>query len=380
MPNASIYKLKPGIGQALPFWISLSLVPLVWLACVNGGWFLLLVPMVAYPLITLMDTFIPHEEEGMDPDTDVDQLVWYRLITLIWPPIQIGLIALAVWSAGRGGHLAGWEIAGLAVVMGMVSGPVGINYAHELVHQRGRVERFLGELLLISVAYGHFRSEHVFVHHRYVGTPKDAVTARYGEGFYKFLTRCIPGQVSSAYAVEKEMLAKRGRPVWHISNPFWRYILGALGFVAATLLLGGLPGLLLWLGQSAVAVIYLELTNYVEHYGLTRKHLGDGKYELVKPHHSWNADHKITNFLLINLQRHSDHHYRPHRRFPVLQTYHKNDAPQLPHGYPLMTIWAMMPPYWRKRMNPRVDRWRARHYPGIEDWTPYNEGSTPLPR
>ncbi|MHA3913912.1 alkane 1-monooxygenase [Halovulum sp. GXIMD14793] len=379
MPENTLYKLTPSISRALPFWISLLLVPLVALAAAYGGWYLLLVPIVAYPLITLIDTVVPHEEDGMDPATEDDQLFWYRLITLIWAPIQVGVLIGAIWAAGHG-HLAGWEIAALAVVVGMITGPIGINYAHELVHQRGRLERFLGEVLLISTAYGHFRSEHVYIHHRYVGTPKDAVTARYNEGFYRFLARCVPGQLTSAFRVERERLAARGRPIWHSANPFWRYGFGALGFVTAALLFGGWPGLMLWIGQAAVAIVYLELVNYVEHYGLTRKHLGDGKYELVKPHHSWNADHKITNFLLINLQRHSDHHYRPSRRFPVLQTYHKNDAPQLPHGYPLMSLWALMPPYWRKRMNPRVDRWRARHYPGIDDWGPYNKGTTPMPR
>jgi alkane 1-monooxygenase len=132
--------------------------------------------------------------------------------------------------------------------------------------------------------------------------------------------------------------------------------------------------------QAFTAMWQLELVNYVEHYGLTRKHLGDGKYEHVLPRHSWNASQLASNWLLINLQRHSDHHYKPDRRFPLLQTYDEDDAPQLPYGYPVMTAVAMIPPVWRRVMNPRVRAWRKKHYPEIKDWTPYKNATNPMPR
>ena len=145
-------------------------------------------------------------------------------------------------------------------------------------------------------------------------------------------------------------------------------------------LVGGWIGLLLFLWQAFVAVWQLELVNYVEHYALTRQHLGGGKYEHVKPHHSWNAAHKASNWLLINLQRHSDHHYKPDRRFPLLQNFTEDEAPQLPYGYPVMTMAAMIPPVWRRVMNPRVRRWRDMYYPEITDWKPYNKALNPPPR
>jgi alkane 1-monooxygenase len=176
------------------------------------------------------------------------------------------------------------------------------------------------------------------------------------------------------------MLARRGLPVWHRSNPFWRYATLQGAFLAAALAVGGWWGLVLFLVQAFTAIWQLELTNYIEHYGLTRRHLGDGRYEPVRPHHSWNADHRVSNWLLINLQRHSDHHYKPDRRFPLLQTYTAAEAPQLPFGYPAMTALAMIPPLWRRVMNPKVRAWRRQHYPDIADWGPYNRGETPLPR
>ena len=184
----------------------------------------------------------------------------------------------------------------------------------------------------------------------------------------------------SAFKAERDMLARKGKP-WHDrANPFWRYwalqgLANGLAFAV-----GGWAGLGLFLVQASTAVWALELTNYVEHYGLTRKHLGGGKYEHVQPRHSWNSSHRVSNWLLINLQRHSDHHYKPDRRFPLLQTYTEADAPQLPFGYPLMAAIALVPPVWRRIMNPKVRRWRAMYYPEITDWQPYKDGATPLPR
>jgi alkane 1-monooxygenase len=143
---------------------------------------------------------------------------------------------------------------------------------------------------------------------------------------------------------------------------------------------GGWAGLGLFVFQALVAVWQLELTNYIEHYGLTRRYLGEGRYEHVLPQHSWNANHRASNWLLINLQRHSDHHYKPDRRFPLLQTYGAEAAPQLPYGYPVMGVMALFPRKWRSVMNGRVRGWRKQFYPDVTDWTEYNAGTTPMPK
>jgi alkane 1-monooxygenase len=219
------------------------------------------------------------------------------------------------------------------------------------------------------VLYSHFRSEHLRVHHPHVGTPRDPVTARYNEGFHRFFPRVLVHGVRSAWAAEAAWQARKGRPARTRLNPFWLYAALQSAMVALALALGGWQGLALFAGQALVAIWQLELVNYVEHYGLTRRHLGGGRYEPVKPHHSWNASHRASNWLLINLQRHSDHHARPDRRFPLLQTYAEDQAPQLPFGYPVMTVAAMVPPLWRRLMNPR-----------IRDWAPYNTALNPMPR
>lgn len=376
VPATSVAKLS----HALPFWLSLALIPLLYFAAINGGWALLLPPAGAWWLYSGLDAILGRNTRNADLETTEDQLFWYRLITMIWAPIQVVLIFGTIAYAAHASHLNMWEKIGLFFGVGVVSGSVGIVYSHELMHQSNKLERWLADILLATVLYSHFRTEHLLIHHPFVGTSRDAVTARYNEGFHRFFARVIFQVPISAWRAEKKMLARRDLSVWDAANPFWRY--GALKTTALLLAVffGGWVGLGLFVLQAFVAIWQVELTNYVEHYGLTRKHLGDGKYEHVKPHHSWNSDHMATNWQFINLQRHSDHHYKPARRFPLLQTYDENQAPLLPYGYPLMTMAAMVPPLWRRVMNRRVRKWRGMYYPEITDWAPYNTASLPPPK
>ncbi len=367
-------------GHALPFWLSLGTLPLVVIEARFGGWTLILLPTYAWWLVTMLDQILGRNADQPDTETPEAELFWYRLITLIWFPMQaLAIFGTIAWVTHTD-HLNGLEVIALMFGLGVISGTIGIVYAHELLHQKTKLERWLGDLLLATVLYSHFRTEHLLVHHLWVGTPRDAVSARYNEGFHRFFWRVLLECPASAWQAEALMLKRAGRPLWHPGNPFWRY--GALQVLAliAAFAVGGWLGVCLFVLQAFFAVWQLELTNYVEHYGLTREYRGEGRYEHVLPRHSWNADQMASNWLLINLQRHSDHHYKPDRRFPLLQTYSDEEAPQLPFGYPAMTALAMVPPLWRRRMNPRVRAWRKRYYPHIEDWTPYTKGTTPMPR
>jgi len=375
LPNTNTSRLS----DALPFWLSLGTIPIAFLALGFGGWTILLLPLYAWALFTVLDALIGLDLENADPATPDDSLYWHRLITLVWFPIQFVLLFGMIWFATRANYLGPVEKIGLFFGMGVISGTIGINYSHELMHQKSKLERWLGDLLLASVLYSHFRSEHLRVHHLYVGTPRDPVTARYNEGFHRFFPRVLREVHQSAFAAEASMLASKNLPWRHRSNPYWRYAALQSGMLALALALGGWQGLALFLLQAFVAIWQLELVNYIEHYGLTRRHLGNGKYEHTLPRHSWNASQKASNWLLINLQRHSDHHYKPDRRFPLLQTYDADQAPQLPYGYSVMTMAAMVPPLWKRMMNPRVKAWRRQHYPDITDWHPYNKALNPIP-
>lgn len=366
--------------RALPFWLSLAVAPLAVIGALQGGWAVALLPLYSWGLFSLLDALTGVQSANADPETPERALRWYRAITLIWAPIQVVLLFGMIWYLPRANHLGPAEKVALCFGIGVITGTIGITYAHELMHRTTRTDRWLADVLLAMVLYSHFRSAHLRVHHPHVGTPHDSATARYNEGFHRFFPRVLMQSAVSSWAAEADWLGRKGRPVWHRLNPFWRYAGLQTAMVGLALALGGGQGLALFLGQAAVAIWQLELVNYVEHYGLTRRHLGAGRYESVQPRHSWNATHRATNWLLINLQRHSDHHARPDRAFPLLQDHPQDRAPHLPFGYPVMTFAAMVPPLWKHLMNPRVRDWRRRHYPDITEWKAYNKATIPLPR
>ena len=356
--------MKQTLSPALPFWMSLTVPALVWIGAVLGGLWVLLALVFTWYAFVFIDALIGTDHENADPETPEARLFWHKAITLIWAPVQAVTLFGVLAYATRAGHLGAWELIGLFAGVGIMAGAIGIVYGHELMHQGSRLERWLGDILMTMVLYGHFRSEHLLVHHIHVATPRDAVTARYGEGFHQFFWRVLPESFGSALRAEREKLARAGRGPWHRSNPFWRYgVLQAFWLLLAWLIAGWL-GVALFMFQALVAIFQLELINYIEHYGLTRQQLPNGKYEPVRPHHSWNVSPWASNRLLINLQRHADHHAKPSRRYPLLQDVTAEEGPQLPYGYQAMTLIALVPPLWRRVMHPRIKAWRAQFYPG----------------
>lgn len=366
--------------KAWPYWLTMTFVPLVALAIWQGGWTILLIPAYGWVLMPVLDTILGKNLTNPDPETPDAELFWFRLLTWVWFPIEACLVYGAIWALTHWDGYSGLEIFGIMFGIGVTTGTVGIVYAHELFHKASRSERALGDLLMAMVLYGHFRTEHLLVHHPHVGTPRDTVTARYNEGFLRFFPRVLWQGPGSAWRAERAMLARRGRGPWHPSNPIFKYLALQLLFLALAYAVGGWMGVGLFALQAFLAVWQLELTNYVEHYGLTRKYLGDNRYEPVRAHHSWDSAHRVSGLLLINLQRHADHHLHPMRRFPLLQIFDPSEAPQLSAGYPPMTALAMIPPLWRRRFNPRVRAWRRQFYPEIEDWGPYRAMSFPPPK
>ncbi len=235
--------------------------------------------------------------------------------------------------------------------MGIVSG-IAINTAHELGHKRAGLERWLSKVALAQSGYGHFFIEHNRGHHVRVATPEDPASARLGESFWAFLPRTVAGSLRSAWGLERARLARGGRSSWTLRND----ILNAWAMTA--LLFGGLTaafGLVVLpylLAQAVLGFCLLEVVNYLEHYGLLRQRREDGRYERCRPEHSWNSNNVASNVLLYHLQRHSDHHANPTRRYQALR--HVDEAPQLPTGYAGMILIALVPPLWRQVMDRRL--------------------------
>ncbi|SLN55704.1 alkane 1-monooxygenase [Oceanibacterium hippocampi] len=349
----------------LAFSVSYLTTAITVLVVQQGGWWMFFPVLQVFAIIPLIDEIVGPWQGNPDPATEarITRSRPYRLLVWAWVPVQT---ALLVWSLGlvASGALAPHEIIGLTLAIGISTGTVGITFAHELMHRPGRFDRMLAELLMGSVLYAHFCIEHVHGHHRNVATRDDPATARLGESFYRFLPRTIVRGAQSAWRLERERRRRRGIPFWSLRNRMLRYGLLQTTFLVVVLAVFGPAGLLFFVAQALVAVTELEIINYLEHYGLARRIGGDGRPERVRPWHSWNSSHLVSNLFLINLARHSDHHFAAGRPYQLLR--HWPDAPQLPGGYGAMFLAAMVPPLWFRIMNPRVAAWRARDLAGGE--------------
>jgi alkane 1-monooxygenase len=242
----------------------------------------------------------------------------------------------------------------LFMAAGLYLGQVSNSNAHELIHHRKRILFQLGKWVYISLLFGHHTTAHPAVHHRFVATKDDPNSAALDEGFYSFFARAWLGSFKAGYAVEKERLSLKNKAAWHLENPYWQYVGGGMVCIILAASFGART-LLWYLGLALYAQIQLMLSDYVQHYGLLRKTMPNGKYEPVGPQHSWNAPQWYSSFLMLNAPRHSDHHAHPTRRFPELRL--PPNAPTLPFSLPMMATLALIPHLWRRYMTPRVKIW-----------------------
>jgi alkane 1-monooxygenase len=325
----------------------------VWLTGVGVLWWA--VPILAFGVIPVLDHLV-----GPDSQNPADSvLAWlehdrfYRWATYLYLPGQYLSLVFSCWLWSGGGWLRMGLVdkVGLMTTVGLIGG-LAINAAHELGHTREQRERRLSKVALAQTCYGHFFVEHNRGHHVRVATPEDPASARFGESLYAFIPRSVIGSLRSAWSLEAARLAGLGKSRWtpgnHVLNA---WLLSIALFTVLSVWFGAV--VLPWLaGQAVIGFCLLETVNYMEHYGLRRQKLPSGRYERVRPTHSWNSSSVIANVLLFHLQRHSDHHANPLRPYQVLR--HVDDAPQLPNGYSAMLLLALCPPLWRRVMNPRV--------------------------
>ncbi len=318
------------------------------------GWQLALaLPLLlSYGLMPLLD-FLMGEDENNPPEAVVEQLeqdLYYRWLTWATVPLHfVALIGCAWWVGTQ--HLSWWAVLLMAYIAGVDSG-LGINTGHELGHKHNRSEQWLARLVLAVPAYGHFTVEHGRGHHRWVATPEDHASSRMGESIYHFALRELPGGIRRAWQLEGERLQRNGYPTWTWHNTMLQSYAVSIALQLGLFVAFGWWMLPFLLVHNLVAWWQLTSANYVEHYGLLRARMADGRYETPAPHHSWNANHLVSNLALFHLQRHSDHHAYPSRRYQSLR--HFEQLPQLPSGYFGMFPIAYVPSWWFRVMDPRL--------------------------
>lgn len=362
--NSSGISSTPWVDHKRHLWLLGPAVPVIGLLGIwsawrfEAYWAVWALLGIVHVLIPALD-WVVGEDRDNPPDAAIAALeadAYYRWLLAAFVPLQLAATALGAWLFVTG-ELPWYHQIGLALSVGLISG-IGINTGHELGHKKNPLDQWLARLALAPSCYGHFFVEHNRGHHKNVATPEDPASSRMGETFWAFLPRTVAGSLRSAWALEAERLAKQGRGPWSVHNiNLQSWALSVLLFAAAIAWLGWavLPFLLI---QAVYGFSLLEVVNYLEHYGLLRQKDASGRYERCQPRHSWNSNHVITNLFLYHLQRHSDHHANPARRFQALR--HFDEGPQLPSGYAAMLMLAYVPPLWFAVMDRRV----LAHYGG----------------
>jgi len=343
------------LGPAIPL---IGTTMLVSFLLTQATWTLWFVVALLHVIMPALDWLFGEDAENPPEDAlarlEADR--YYSWVLYAYVPLQIAVTIFGAWMAATM-DLRWHELLGLAISVGAVNG-IAINTAHELGHKKDKLDRWLARISLAPTFYGHFFVEHNRGHHKNVATPVDPASSRFGESFWAFWPRTVSGSLTSAWHLEAERLKRYNQGLWSRHNEnlqSWAMSVVLFGGLLAVLGTKALPFLII---QMVYGFSLLEVVNYLEHYGLLRRKLPDGRYERCQPEHSWNSNHTVTNLFLYHLQRHSDHHANPTRRYQTLR--HFDDSPQLPSGYAGMITLAYLTPIWYALMNKRV----IKHYKG----------------
>ena len=314
------------------------------------GWWTLFPVAFAFGIIPLLEFILGKnaynlsaaEKELVKADKLYDLIIYSTVL------VHIGIL---IWFLNIIGEypLTHINTIGRIASMGMMCGVFGINVAHELGHRTTKAEQFMSKLMLSTSLYMHFFIEHNRGHHRNVGTPEDAATARKGESVYVFWFRSIIGTYLSAWRIENLERKRKKKTEYSLGNEMVQYHIIQLGLIIGIYLLFGAQAMIGFIISAVIGIFLLETVNYIEHYGLERKKINEYRYEDVNPSHSWNSDYALGRLVLFELTRHSDHHTTPSKHYQLLDT--TPDASELPAGYPSMMLLALMPPLWYKVVN-----------------------------
>ncbi|MYE24802.1 MAG: hypothetical protein F4Y01_12805 [Gammaproteobacteria bacterium] len=364
-------RVEPSPLTALPHFLPLAIFPLLFVAIMLGGWWLL-APFAFMSITGPLDRLLGADGRRMDPaKTSERRLFWHNLPVWTWAVLWPPTLIFGMWMILVAERYAIWEAVALAIILTMEAQAVFV-VGHELVHRRSTWERRLGEFLLASASYPQYATEHVYIHHAKVGTPHDVGSARKGESFWHYFPKEVVSNLLNSWQVAGERLRRRNLPRWHLSNPFWRYGVGIAFWYGVVFWMGGIWAVPVFAFLGLGCVFSMKLSNYFQHYGLRRVRLPGGRWEKATPRHSWDADWKYSNWMFFNMQRHADHHAMASRPYPLLQAAGADESPVLPGTYADMMNIVLRPKRWFEKMDPLVDQWRKHFYPDMEDWSAYD--------
>ncbi len=335
-----------------PAYLLVYLIPITVLVSFQlSGVFSLLPLFIFFGLVPLLEMFLKPNHSNLDITIDRGKSRYFDWILYLAVPVQVAVLIYFLNYMATGTFTA-IEYIGHTFSMGIMCGVFGINIAHELGHRSKRGERLLAEIMLLTSLEMHFIPYHNQGHHYNVATPNDPATARKGESVFVFWFRSQIGSYFEAWQLEDKRILKKDARKSLLKNRVFQYTVIQYSLLFVIYFLLGLTALLCFIGAAIIGILLLETVNYIEHYGLRREQNERGRYERVKPWHSWNSDHPLGRAMLFELSRHSDHHYKASKKYQILESH--PDNPQMPTGYPGMMLLSTIPPLWFKVMNKRL--------------------------
>lgn len=302
----------------------------------------LFIPIVELFLPTHLSTFSEQESKSRLKDKFFDWLL-YLNVPIVYLILFYGLYSFA------NSDLQPYEYFGFALSLGVLLATNAVNVAHELGHRKNKFDVFVTRLLLLPCLYMHFTMEHNYGHHKNVATELDPASAKKGQSLYHFWITSVFGQYKNAWQIQMKLLKNKKASFVSSENNLLLFLIYQKLYLTTIYALLGEGALMLAFLVGVISFLFLETINYIEHYGLRRKKVGN-KYERVQNTHSWNSDHIMGRIILYELTRHSDHHFRASKRYQVLESL--EDSPRLPFGYPMSMLLAFVPPLWFALMHP----------------------------
>ena len=336
----------------LKYLMSYSIALMAFIGISLGGFYNYLAVVFTFIFIPILETIVKKSDEEYTEEEKKSRLLdpFFDLLLYLNIPIVFGIFFFSLDKLAFTSSLS--DIIGIILSASIVMATNGINVGHELGHRKSIIARTCAKLLYLPCQYMHFYIEHNFGHHINVATPEDPATARYKQTLYSFWITSVVRTYVSAWEIQLKLLKVSKRNFFSIKNDMFCYTLFQTTFLAFVYYNFGLYLTLLSILMSVISFLFLETINYVEHYGLLRKKEPSGRYERVKPHHSWNSNHTIGRIVLYELTRHSDHHFKSSKKYQVLESL--DDCPHLPYGYPTSILLSFIPPLWFSIMNPLV--------------------------
>lgn len=341
------------IMKSLKYLAVLTLPLSVAVSFTQSGWLTFTPLLYAFGFLPALELLIAPDAHNL-AQTEAELRLkdaLYDWLLYIIVPVQWGMLVWFFYAVQQD-ELTALEVAGRTTGMGLLCGVLGINVAHELGHRSIKYEQRMAKALLLTSQYMHFFIEHNRGHHKHVSTVEDPSSARLNEWLPAFWLRSVSQSYLSAWRIENRDLRRKKLPVLSLKNEMLRFSIIQLAFVLVVFYVFGVKVMLLYLAAATMGFLLLETVNYIEHYGLQRIKVSANRYEDAMPWHSWNSDHIIGRLMLFELSRHSDHHYRPAKKYQILD--HHDRSPQMPTGYPGMMLLSLVPPLWFWVMNKKV--------------------------